>query len=102
MNRAQIRVLGIALVMLQVADGVLTYIGVTKKVASEGNPILAYFMHEYGVLETLLVAKVLAIFIVIILTRLAMHNAAVRQGLIFIAVIYTSLAILPWSILLLR
>ncbi len=47
-------------IFLQVTDGIFTFHGVIKNIGYEANPILAYSMRRFGLVETLVVVKLLA------------------------------------------
>lgn len=98
----EILALGIILSLLQVADGVMTGIGVLHfGVKAEGNILLRTMMESYGVLGTLFSVKLLAIGIIIVLCQLASSVPWVRSALKAVISIYLFAAILPWSYILL-
>lgn len=79
-------------VAAQIADGVLTYWGVTTLgIHVEGNGLLAATMYAIGPLRTLVSAKLLACVCGWILYRTASHRPlAVMAGL------YIGVAVAPW------
>lgn len=98
----EIVALGIILSLLQVADGVMTAIGVLHfGVKAEGNILLRSMMESYGVVSTLFSVKLFAIGIVAILCQLASSVPWVRGALKAVISIYLFAAILPWSYILL-
>ena len=80
----------------QIADGLLTYWGVsTLGIHVEGNNLLAAFMHAIGPAPALVAAKLLACVCGYILYRTASYRPlAVMAGL------YIGVAIAPWLLVL--
>jgi hypothetical protein len=80
----------------QVADGLLTYWGVTTLgIHVEGNGLLAAAMHAVGPFPTLVFAKLLACLCGYILYRTASYRPlAVMAGL------YIGVAVTPWLMVL--
>ena len=80
----------------QVADGLLTYWGVTTLgIHVEGNGLLAASMHAVGPIQALVSAKLLACVCGYILYQTASHRPlAVMAGL------YIGVAIAPWLLVL--
>ena len=76
----------------QVLDGAFTYLGVAAFGLSEGNPLIAYYMHHLGVGPSLTAAKLLAVGCAVVLHLLAFHRV-----LALLTILYLSLAILPWT-----
>lgn len=78
--------------VVQVLDGVLTYIGVRMLgVEAEGNMLLAAGMEAFGTPQTLFSAKVLACVCGYVLYRTAWYRPlAITAGL------YLGVAIVPW------
>ena len=76
----------------QVADGVLTYWGVTTLgIHVEGNGLLAAIMHAIGPFRALVSAKLMACVCGYILYRTASHKPlAIMAGL------YIGIAVTPW------
>lgn len=79
-------------ILAQVADGVLTYWGVTTLgIHVEGNGLLAATMHAIGPFSALVSAKLMACVCGYILYRTASHRPlAVMAGL------YIGVAVTPW------
>ena len=92
--------LGVALVACQVLDGILTYAGVRFAVAMEGNVFIRQLMHMYGLAPALLVVKCLAVTLVVMLAGYSHRRRWIRPLIIFLIVIYFTLAVLPWTYLL--
>jgi hypothetical protein len=82
----------LAFLLVQAADGMLTYIGlVTYGPAVEGNPLLSWGMRVLGAAPALAGAKFAASAFGIVL-----HLTAVHRTVALLAALYMSAAILPW------
>ena len=84
--------------LAQIADGILTYWGVTTLgIHVEGNNLLATAMHMFGPMQALISAKLLACFCGYILYRTASHKPlAVMAGLyIGVAIILAAVFLQP-------
>lgn len=93
-------VLGAALVLAQVLDGVLTYIGLSiYGKHMEGNPILRQLIFEWGKAPALTAAKLFAIGAAVILAFQAHTRRWVRPIILVLVCIYLILAIVPWTVL---
>jgi hypothetical protein len=79
----------------QVIDGVFTYLGVMSFGVSEGNPLIAHYMHAVGVGPSLAAAKLVAVAGAVVLHLLSFHRV-----LGFLTLLYLSLAVLPWTMVL--
>jgi hypothetical protein len=79
----------------QVIDGVFTYLGIASFGWTEGNPLIAWYIHHLGVGPSVTAAKVLAIGCAVVLHVLGFHKM-----LAFLTLVYLSIAILPWSFVL--
>jgi uncharacterized membrane protein len=79
----------------QMLDGVFTYLGVMTFGISEGNPLIAHYMHALGVGPSLAVAKMVAVGCALVLHLLAFHRI-----LCLLTLMYLSLAVLPWTFVL--
>jgi hypothetical protein len=79
----------------QLLDGIFTYLGVMTFGVSEGNPLIAHYMHSVGVGPSLAMAKMVAVAGALVLHLLAFHRVL---GLL--TILYLSLAILPWTFVL--
>jgi len=82
--------------LAQIADGLLTYWGVTTLgIHVEGNDLLAASMHAIGPFRALVSAKLLACVCGYVLYRTASHKPlAIMAGL------YIGVAIAPWLMVL--
>lgn len=90
-------ILGAALVGCQIADGTLTYLGLTLfGVHMEGNVFLRHFMEQYGMGWALFVAKALAVCLAVALMFNAHRRRWVRPLILFAILVYFGLAVLPW------
>ncbi len=93
--------LGIALMAVQVWDALLTARGVYHfGIVAEGNFLLRFMMGEIGYINALLVAKSLAIVVIVLLIGLAHRIVWLPHALRAIVVVYICAAIIPWSIIL--
>jgi hypothetical protein len=89
--------LGFILAALQILDGIVTSIGISRfGVAMEGNPLLRTLMTEFGHIPALAFVKLLALFVVVFLTVNARRMPWVRNALGIVTLIYIFAAILPW------
>lgn len=76
----------------QVLDGAFTYFGIASFGWTEGNPLIAWYMHHFGVGPIVAAAKLMAVGCAVVLHVLGFHRM-----LAFLTLIYLSIAILPWS-----
>ena len=79
---------------LQMFDGVATYVGWQR--FGEANPLLRAGFDAWGAGMTLVIAKILAVALILVLTR-AGRPALVRVGLSFTLVAYSALSLVPWA-----
>jgi len=91
--------LGVLLVFCQVADGLLTYLGLRFTMHMEANVFIRELMHMYGTAPGIVLVKLLAIVIVVILTQQAHRRRWIRPLIAAVVAIYLVLAILPWTYL---
>lgn len=90
-------ILGVALILCQIFDGALTYLGLhLLGVEMEGNKFLRELMTAYGTWSILLVIKTIAIGLVILLTFHAHKRRWIRPLIFLLVVTYTCLAVVPW------
>ena len=90
-------ILGSALVICQILDGILTFAGLKLMgVQMEGNAFLRALMHAYGMAPTLFVAKTGAIVIAFLLMLHAHSRKWLRPVILLMVITYMSLAVLPW------
>jgi uncharacterized protein DUF5658 len=82
--------------LVQVFDGVFTYVGIVSFGRGvEANPIIAWYINGYGAANALIGAKLIALGCGAILHVTAMHRIV---GLL--AAIYAIAAIWPWTLML--
>ncbi len=86
----------IAFLVVQLMDGVLTYLGIiTYGPAVEGNPIVASMMQTFGNAGGLMTAKMAAVGF-----GAALHLRRVHTLIAVLTGLYLGAAILPWTALL--
>lgn len=81
--------------LLQAFDAVATYIGWEQ--FGEGNPLLRAGFEFWGVVPTLLVAKCVAIVLILMVARLP-RRPLVAGSLGLTLAIYVVLSFVPWSL----
>lgn len=97
----EIYLTGLILAMLQIADGILTAIGIFKfGVHAEGNPLLKSLMVAIGPVEALIVVKSIAILVISTLCMLASQIPWVTKALKGMIVLYLCAAVIPWTAIL--
>jgi hypothetical protein len=79
----------------QVLDGVFTYLGIANFGWTEGNPLISWYMHHFGLVPSLTGAKIMAVLCAMILHVLGYHKM-----LAVLTLLYLSVAILPWTMVL--
>jgi Domain of unknown function (DUF5658) len=79
---------------LQLFDGIATYVGWTQH--GEMNPILAAGFARFGAGPTLLIAKALAIALVIVIATTPRRSLA-TIGLAITFTAYTAFSFVPWA-----
>jgi uncharacterized membrane protein len=90
-------ILGAVLVLCQVLDGLLTYLGLTLYgTEMEGNTFLRELMHAYGTAPALFLVKISAISLAVLLTLHAHRRRWVRPIIFALAAIYLFIAVVPW------
>lgn len=93
--------LGLLLAVLQVADALLTYIGLTLHgIHLEGNGFLAEMMHAYGLFPALFITKFAALFLILALTLFSHRRKWIRPFIFMLCAVYITLAIVPWVFIL--
>jgi uncharacterized membrane protein len=98
---SQPAVLGLILIVLQIADGVLTGFGMSFfGTQMEGNVLLRTLMHEIGVIPALVLVKSLAIAVVIVLVQLSSQVSWLPMALKGVIGLYMLAAVIPWSVIL--
>ena len=99
-NREAI-ILGAILILLQVADGFLTFRGLQLYgITMEANTFLRSLMIKFGHLEALVLAKVIAIAVIIRLVVLAKEHTWVKTAIGLSCFFYLFAAVIPWTYIL--
>jgi uncharacterized membrane protein len=92
--------LGLILIVCQVLDGFLTYIGLSLMgVHMEGNSFLRNLMHYYGQAPVLFAAKLTSILFIALLTLQSHTRRWIRPVIVVLIIIYLCLAVIPWTYL---
>jgi uncharacterized membrane protein len=93
------RLLCLSLCWLQIFDGFLTWIGITRYgIGFEGNPILQRLMLHFGAESALVGTKLLAITAILFICLFSRNTKWVKPGLIMTNAIYLGLAVIPWIV----
>ena len=88
-------------IVLQIFDGILTYLGVKRfGIDGEGNPLIHMLMLNVGVVLALVLVKSFAITSLIAVNSKVESNTILKRGLKLSIWFYLLFAILPWSIIL--
>lgn len=91
--------LGTALIICQLLDGILTYSGLRLLgVEMEGNGIIRKMIHAYGIVPALCAAKVAALMAVVVVTIAAHRRKWIRPIIFALSAIYATLALVPWML----
>lgn len=99
----EILILGTFLGILQVADAVLTGVGVHHLGSRmEANPLIRLLIEELGYVPALALVKSFAIFVIIALCALSTRVAWIGRAMKVMIVIYMCSAIIPWTAVLLN
>lgn len=86
----------LAFVLVQVADGSLTYLGIkTFGTVIEANPLLSWYIAAVGTTLAIIGAKAFALACGALLHLRAMH-----RSMALLTVVYLALSVGPWSIIL--
>ena len=80
-------ILGTCIILLQLCDSVITLIGLNKGV-TEGNPLVAFFMEQFGVLGGLLFTKGLVVMIVCGFIIYNKNIELIRMCFLMVMIIY--------------
>jgi hypothetical protein len=82
----------LAFLLMQAADGALTYVGVaTHGLGAEANPLLVALMVSVGAVPALLSAKTLAAILGVFLHLLGVHRIVA-----VLTAVYLGGAVMPW------
>jgi hypothetical protein len=98
---AKLRALVLTNVGLQVLDGHLTLQGLGRGFA-EGNPLVREAIDLVGPTGGVLAMKLIAIAILLLVYRHAWRQRSTVAALAALAILYVSLAIVPWAMVLAR
>jgi hypothetical protein len=85
----------IANVVLQVFDGIATFVGLSTGLVDEGNPILNTACGIIGVAPTLVLSKLVGIALVFTIWRLR-ESWLAAPALAFTATFYVVISVMPW------
>jgi hypothetical protein len=83
--------------LLQLFDAAATYVGWER--FGEGNPLLRFGFETWGALPTLVIAKLVAIVLILLVARLPQRSLVTRSLTLTLAV-YVVLSFVPWISLL--
>ncbi len=93
----EILILGSILAVLQILDGYLTAIGVYHFGTDiEGNMLLRHLMESYGFVPTLVIAKTIALGIIVMLCSMSSYVHWLGSALKLVIAIYLVGAVIPW------
>lgn len=93
-------IIGTALALCQLLDGLLTYIGLSLLgIHMEGNGFMRSLMYYYGMAPALFFVKLFAMAIAIGLALHSHNRRWMRPVLIGIVAFYLILAVVPWTII---
>ena len=100
-SKNEILIIGIALIIIQILDGVFTAIGVARFGSSvEANVFIRTLIEQWGSFSALLLVKTLAVGVVITLCSLSSRVPWVVPALKGVIILYLCAAIIPWSAIL--
>lgn len=98
---SEVLTLGAVLIILQILDGVFTGIGVSHfGLDAEGNPFIHSLMSQLGYIPALVMAKSMAIGIIVYLCALSNLIHWIKNALRGMIGVYLCAAIIPWSAIL--
>lgn len=93
----EVLILGVILAVLQLLDGSLTAIGVYHFGTDiEGNRLLRHLMEGYGFIPTLIVAKGIALGIIVALCSMSSYVQWLNAALKLVIAVYLLGAVIPW------
>ena len=100
MTSVRLYILSIFFGVLQIADGLLTYIGVSRLGSSaEGNPLVRCFIDLFGPFQGILLVKLLgltAVYIICVRCIRVDDTKWLQNFLISMISFYLIFAIIPW------
>lgn len=83
--------------ILQVFDGVATYVGVHHAGFGEGNPLVAWAMNVFGTGPALWLFKLQACACLLLVWQLGTRSRLARPALVLTAALYAVWSVGPWS-----
>lgn len=99
----EIAFIGSLLILIQLLDAVFTGFGVSiYGTVAEGNPVIRHLMENIGIIQALIVVKLVAIVIILSLCSLASQITWVLSAMRAVAVLYIGGALIPWAAILFR
>ena len=102
-TQSELLFLGAILVVLQILDGILTGVGMAQYgLHMEGNALLRLLMSHIGYIPALILTKCVAIAIIALLCSQAFRVRWLKYAFTTIIIMYTTLAIAPWTYMLTR
>lgn len=94
-------ILASVLAILQIADGILTGVGVYHMgIDMEANPLLRMLMGIFGTVPTLVAAKGFALLVIALLASLSQIVPWITLAFRGMVALYAFVAVLPWSAIL--
>lgn len=92
---------GVFLASMQIFDGVLTSMGMTRfGTHAEGNPMMRFLIEQIGTHQALVAVKIMAVLLVVFLTVLAKRAKWIKDLIGVLSCVYLFAAVLPWIYLL--
>ena len=85
-------------VILQVWDGIATYLGLSLGYAVEGNPLIRWLMGVFGVAEALALTKAGSISATLALS-IGVRPPIARFALWALILFYAVIAVVPWALI---
>lgn len=80
-------------ILAQVADGLLTYLGIkTFGTSIEANPLVAWYVTAFGAGVAVIGAKGFAVA-----CGAALHLLAMHRTIAALTIVYVTAAVLPWA-----
>ncbi len=90
--------LALLLIAIQVADALLTIIGIRQYgLEAEGNPFIRDMMVQFGAEEVLSLIKVMAVLAIVVLVKRIKHDTKIVRGLFLVTCFYVVVVLQPWA-----
>jgi hypothetical protein len=80
-------------VLLQIGDGVSTYLTLRTGKAHESNPVVDWLIKKFTLVDGLVIAKTFTVFIMSLLVFATEHNIAVDIALIVVNILYLGVVV---------